>query len=212
MQGTPLSSSSSLASTTFTNPTGTPITAAGRRLPSETSSQRRMSAVGALPTAKRSGPGRGLVHRRDGAGRAVFLCPGGHVRVGHEAADLPAEPGEGGLVDPRARHLRVGHDGRARAQRGARRLHNAGRKDEAFRVIEVGGRVDDPLDDGGRLLRKHDPPPLQLRRDDLEAAPLDVGGQQMFQFSFHGVSHSSIPSRAGIPRSKGCFRFWISET
>ena len=45
-----VSQMSSFASTTFTKPTGTPITSAGRS-PSSMSCERRMSAVGALPTA-----------------------------------------------------------------------------------------------------------------------------------------------------------------
>ena len=46
----------SLTSTTLTNPTGTPMTSAGATMPSSINSCRRMSAVGALPMAKMSGP------------------------------------------------------------------------------------------------------------------------------------------------------------
>ena len=56
MAGTRRASSSSFASTTFTNPTGTPTTSAGAIFPASMSSARRRSAVGALPTATMSGP------------------------------------------------------------------------------------------------------------------------------------------------------------
>ena len=68
--------SSSLLSTTFTKPTGTPMTSAGRS-PASISSAMVKRAVGALPTA-RMAPGcsaRGPVHGSHGAGGARRLWP-----------------------------------------------------------------------------------------------------------------------------------------
>ena len=55
MYGTPAAMIRSLLSTTLTNPTGAPITSAGRTFPAAIRSNRANRAVGALPMAKMQG-------------------------------------------------------------------------------------------------------------------------------------------------------------
>ena len=69
MWGTSMVSSSSLLSTTLTNPTGTPMTRAGFIFPSSMSWQARTRAVGALPMASTRGPSRAAARSMDTVAR-----------------------------------------------------------------------------------------------------------------------------------------------
>ena len=137
--------SRSLLSTTFTKPTGTPMTSAGRR-PLSICSAIVSRAVGALPTA-RMAPG--------------CSCAAAQLR-------------QTGFGDAGQRHVCIGHDDGPGVEGLDGLLHRAGSEVEIPRIVEVGGGVDDPLDHGFVLGRRGQAHHFQLFGDDVEARPLNV--------------------------------------
>ena len=137
--------------------------------------------------------GGGIAHRKDGPGvllrRAVHggHCPGGsglgcdprHLRVRHVAEGTAAQPGKGRLGNARKRHVGVGDDRGPGPQGGHTCRHSPRREAQIFRIVKVGGGVDDPLDHSGSLGRRGQALRFQLCRDDGKACPLNVGGQMM---------------------------------
>ena len=118
IQGTPAERISSLASTTFTKPTGTPTTRRGRISPVRIFSYSRIGAVGGVAygvDAVRIQPG-GLVHTDRRPGDPGL--PGGllHVLVPDETADLDAVGSGRRFIDPGGGHGGVGDDGDAGGQ------------------------------------------------------------------------------------------------
>lgn len=100
MAGTRRASSSSFASTTFTNPTGTPTTSAGRDLPHVHELGEAQKCCGSVADGhdERTLDAASFVHARNGASRARGARSRGDIRVGHEAHGLAAELRERGLA------------------------------------------------------------------------------------------------------------------
>ena len=142
------------------------------------------------------GPGmllRCLFHGRDGPGGASLFCGGGHLGVSHITAGRAAQLLQTGLGDAGQRHVRIGHDDGPGVEGLDGLLHRAGSEVEIPRIVEVGGGVDDPLDHGFVLGRRGQAHHFQFFGDDVEARPLNVGGQMMLRRQY------SIPFRAFIP-------------
>ena len=139
----------SLLSTTFTNPTGTPMMSAGRkrallhevlegeRAPWARFRWRRCRAFEASPLF----PSR---HERPRHAAPLRLLR--NVRIRHEAVDRAAEAFQHRFVDAGARHLRVGDDIAAGFERLDSFLHSVRGKDKIVRVVKVRGGVDGALD------------------------------------------------------------------
>ena len=198
MAGTPYFSqtakSRSLLSTTFTNPTGTPMTSAGRS-PASIWSAMVSRAVGALPTAN-TAPGCSCAARcMEATARVVplALARAATSGVSHVAQGRAAQAGKAGLGDAGQRHVRVGDDGSARPQGLHPGRHGTRGEAQIPGIVKVGGGVDDPLDHGFVLGRRGQAHHFQLFGDDVEARPLNVSGQMMLRRQY------SIPFRAFIP-------------
>ena len=137
-----------------------------------------------------------MLHAHHRPGDAPALGFGGHLRVGHEAVDGPAQLFQHRLVDAAAGHLRVRDDVAAGFQGFDALAHRMLRKDEIVRVIEIRGGVDHPLDD--QFVLAVQLPISQQLRDDLKAALLDVhrfDDLRHGRASPPGKSHKSFPQR-----------------
>ena len=137
----------------------------------------------------------GPLHRDDGACDAARFCLRGNVRIGHEAVDFPAEGGQNGLVDAGLRHLRIGDDVAAGAQRLDPLRDRVVGEDEIVGIVKVGSRVDGALDD--ELVFRVELTVSQQLGDDLEAAALNVHRSDLFQ---HGVSPFGTRPESGRQR------------
>ena len=153
--------SCSLLSTTFTNPTGTPMISDGKD-------------AGLFELRR-------FFHRHERPRHAAPLRLLRNVRIRHEAVDRAAEAFQHRFVDAGARHLRVGDDIAAGFERLDSFLHSVRGKDKIVRVVKVRGGVDGALDHK-RIFRVQLTVPQKLG-DDLEAARFNVHG---FQLLRHG--------------------------
>ena len=107
------------------------------------------------------------------------------VVVADVAVDVSSVLAELLLVDARGGHLRVCNDVCSGADRCDAFLRGAFREDKVVRVVEIGGGVYAPLDDGELGLGPC--AAVELRRYDLHAALLDL-------FRFHYLYAHSLTS------------------
>ena len=121
------------------------------------------------------------MHGGHGAGGAGLLGGSGHGRVGHKAKGLPVQLGKARLGDARQRHVGVGDDGRARVHGLCPGGNGPGGELQVLRVVKIGGRMDDPLDDGGVLGQDRQPALGKFLGDDAHARALDIGRQVMLR-------------------------------
>ena len=102
---------------------------------------------------------------------------------------------EDGLVDAGLRHLRIGDDVAAGAQRLDPLRDRVVGEDEIVGIVKVGSRVDGALDD--ELVFRVELTVSQQLGDDLEAAALNVHRSDLFQ---HGVSPFGTRPESGRQR------------
>ena len=165
--GSPDARRAALASAAPTNPTGRPITSAGRKSPAAARRTTSNRAVGALPTTTTAPSGHLAAATRMAAAEAVVPSAGGGEgpALVEEAAGARPAGGDG-------HHLHVGDHGRPRPEGGDPGPAGVLVDHEGVGVGDVGGGVDHPGHDRPRRRR----PPAEVDPLGEDPVPLDLDG------------------------------------
>ena len=134
---------------------------------------------------------RAALHADRRTGASAVLGLGHDVLVADVAVDVPAVGAELLLVDARGRHLGVRDDVRPGADGRDPLLRRSLGEHQVVRVVEVGGGVDAPLHDGELGLGPG--AAVELRRDDLHAALLDILGSHYLDGQIARLPRSCSP-------------------
>ena len=140
-----------------------------------------------------------MFHGHHRPGDAPLLGLRRHLRVGHEAVHLSAQPGQNGLVDARFGHLGIGYNVAAVFQSLQALLHGVVRKHQILHIGKIRGGVNHPLDYRG-LDRVQFGVPQQLG-DDFKASFFNLSW-------FHGLQHDDVSPFGKPYRNSGQTPDW----